>query len=234
MREGSKQALERVEREHDNLRAALERLEALGELQLALRIAGAIADVWYHRGHVAEGRRRLEHLLRADESPTAVRGKALNGASRLAVVAGDVSIAKQRAEEGLALNRRLGSASGVADSLWRLSYALALEHDYASAQELLRECIGLYGDLGEEHAAIEAVRDLAWTYEEIGDPARARELYEDGLRRARAQANTRMEARLLGGLAVVAIDEGRLDEARLSPGGELPHVSGARRSPGNR
>src|SRR6185436_20023661 len=69
--------------------------------------------------------------------------------------------------------------------------------------------------LGEEHAAIEAVRDLAWTYEEIGDSARARELYQDGLRRARAQANTRLEARLLGGLAVVAIDEGRLGEARL-------------------
>ena len=60
LREGSKESLDRLEHEHDNLRAALERLEALGELQLALRIAGAISDVWYHRGHVAEGRRRLE------------------------------------------------------------------------------------------------------------------------------------------------------------------------------
>jgi predicted ATPase/class 3 adenylate cyclase len=214
VREGSKEWLDRLEQEHDNLRAALERLETLGELQLALRIAGAMSDVWYHRGHVAEGRRRLESLLLSDERPTAVRGKALNGASRLAVVAGDVSIARQRAEEGLELNRRLGSALGTADSLWRLSYALAAASDFASAQQLLLECIPLYGDLGEEHAAIEAVRDLAWTYEEIGDLARARALYEDGLRRARAQANTRLEARLLGGLAIVAVDDGRVEEAR--------------------
>ena len=214
VREGSKEWLDRLEQEHDNLRAALERLEALGELQLALRIAGAMSDVWYHRGHVAEGRRRLESLLLSDDRPTAARGKALNGASRLAVVAGDVSIARQRAEEGLALNRRLENALGTADSLWRLSYALAADGDFANAQRLLLECIPLYGDLGEEHAAIEAVRDLAWTNEEIGDLSRARELYEDGLLRARAQDNTRLEARLLGGLAVVAVDEGRAEEAR--------------------
>ena len=214
LREGSKEWLDRLEREHDNLRAALERLESLGELELALRIAGAMSDVWYHRGHVAEGRRRLESLLRSDDRPTAARGKALNGASRLAVVAGDVAIARKRAEEGLALNRQLGSASSTADSLWRLSYALAADHDFARAQELLLECISLYGDLGEEHAAIEALRDLAWTYEEIGDLAQARVLYEDGLRRARAQANPRLEARLLGGLAIVAVDEGRPEDAR--------------------
>ncbi len=214
VREGSKRWLDRLEQEHDNLRAALERLEALGELQLALRIAGAMADLWYHRGHVAEGRRRLESLLLRDERGTPARGKALNGASRLAVVAGDVSIARQRAEEGLELNRRLENELGTADSLWRLSYALAADRDFASAQRLLLECIPLYGDLGEEHAAIEAVRDLAWTYEEIGDLARARALYEDGLQRARAQANTRLEARLLGGLAIVAVDDGRVEEAR--------------------
>jgi predicted ATPase/class 3 adenylate cyclase len=214
VREGSKEWLDRLEREHDNLRIALERLEALGELELALRIAGAMADLWYHRGHVAEGRRRLETLLLSDDRPTAARGKALNGASRLAVVAGDVAIARQRAEEGLALNRQIGSAAGTADSLWRLSYALAADRDFARAQELLLECIPLYGELGEEHAAVEAVRDLAWTYEEIGDLARARELYEDGLRRARGQANMRLEARLLGGLAIVAVDDGRVEEAR--------------------
>ena len=214
VRAGSKRWLDRLEQEHDNLRAALERLEALGELQLALRIAGAMADLWYHRGHVAEGRRRLESLLLRDERGTAARGKALNGASRLAVVAGDVSVARQRAEEGLELNRRLENELGTADSLWRLSYALAADRDFASAQRLLLECIPLYGDLGEEHAAIEAVRDLAWTYEEIGDLARARALYEDGLQRARAQANTRLEARLLGGLAIVAVDDGRVEEAR--------------------
>jgi predicted ATPase/class 3 adenylate cyclase len=214
VREASGEWLDRLEREHDNLRAALEHLGAVGETQLALRLAGALADVWYHRGHVAEGRRRLETLLGADALPTAARAKALNGASRLAVVAGEVARARQRAEEGLALNRQLENPLGTADSLWRLSYALAAQREFARAQQLLLECIRLYGELGEEHAAIEAVRDLAWTYEEIGDLPRARRLYEDGLRRARALADERLEARLLGGLAIVAVDEGRVDDAR--------------------
>ena len=204
LRQGSKEVLDVVEREHDNIRAALELFEASGELELALRLAGSTAEVWYHRGHVAEGRRRLESLLRNDERPTAARGKALNAASRLAVVAGAVPLARRRAEEGLALNRQLGNELGTADSLWRLSYAVAAGSDFARSQELLDECIPVYGELGEEHAAIEAVRDLAWTYEEVGDLPRARALYEDGLRRARALADKRLEARLLGGLAVVA------------------------------
>ena len=149
-----------------------------------------------------------------DERATAARGKALNGASRLAVVAGDVSIARQRAEEGLALNRRLGNELGAADSLWRLSYALAADRDFASAQQLLLECIPLYGDLGEEHAAIEAVRDLAWTYEEIGDLARARSSVRGRASPCACAGNTRLEARLLGGLAIVAVDDGRVEEAR--------------------
>ena len=49
-------------------------------------------------------------------------------------------------------------------------------------------------------------------------------LYEDGLRRARAQANPRLEARLLGGLAIVAVDEGRGRGGALPAEGELPDV----------
>src|SRR5207247_8882846 len=90
--------LNRLEREHDNLRVALDRLEASGETQLALQLAGALAGFWFMRGHLAEGERRLEGALRADERPTAARAKALNGASLLAA---DAATARLRAENGL-------------------------------------------------------------------------------------------------------------------------------------
>src|SRR5205823_3402896 len=67
LRGSPKEWLGRLEREHDNLRSALDGLEAAGETQPALRLAGALFRFWYLRGHFPEGRTRLERLLAADE-----------------------------------------------------------------------------------------------------------------------------------------------------------------------
>ena len=69
--------LDRLEREHDNFRAALDRLEAVGRRRdLALRLAAALWRFWYLKGHLAEGRQRLECVLLTDGRPTAARAKA--------------------------------------------------------------------------------------------------------------------------------------------------------------
>ena len=47
--------LDRLERDHDNLRAALEWLEHAGEIELALRLGGAVWEFWCLRNHAAEG-----------------------------------------------------------------------------------------------------------------------------------------------------------------------------------
>src|SRR5262249_10399152 len=65
--------LDRLELEHDNFRAALDRLHASGEHELALRLAAALWRFWQMRWHRAEGERCLEDALAADERPTAAR-----------------------------------------------------------------------------------------------------------------------------------------------------------------
>ncbi|HLA23823.1 MAG TPA: hypothetical protein VJ206_00365, partial [bacterium] len=125
-----------LEREHDNLRAALDRLEGSGDSERALRLAGAVSRFWYLKSHMAEGRRRLEGVLRVDERPTAARAKALNGATAMAFNVGDLSAARLRAEEALALHRTLGEAWGTANSVLLLGNVAAEERDFAGARQL--------------------------------------------------------------------------------------------------
>ena len=202
--------LNRLEREHANFRAALDRLEASGDSETALRLAAALWRFWYLKGHLAEGRRRLESILPTDERPTAARAKALNGAAVMAVNTGDSQAAKLRAEEALALHRRLGDAWGAAYSVFMLG---AVEDDAVRARQLYEESVRVFRAHGDEHSALLATRNLAAIYAYLGDGERARALYEDNLGRARATHNDRMEASTLGTLAIIALDEGRVEDA---------------------
>ena len=199
---------DRLEREHDNLRAAFDWLQVSGEGELALRLAGALWRFWYMRGHLAQGRRRLESALAADERPTAARAKALNGAASAAAMAGDFTTARLRAEEGLALYHTLGDASGSALSLFMLGFAAVEEGDFKRARPLLEESVRHFDELGDEHYLGVAKFNLAWAYDELGDRESARALTEDNLRRARTRRDARMEAFSLESLAAYARTEG--------------------------
>ena len=82
--------LRRLDREHDDLRAALEWcLDQPGEDQAGLRIAAGLWRYWEIRGHLTEGRGWLERMLEAvgdDVSP--LRANALTGAGEPRVHAG--------------------------------------------------------------------------------------------------------------------------------------------------
>ena len=210
---GGGEWLDRLEREHDNLRAALDRLAGSGETQLVLRLAGALSDFWISRSHVVEGRRRVERALDADERPTAARAKALNGAAELASFNGYPATGALWAEKALAIHRRLEDPRGVAESLQQLGYAAGEAGDWAGAQRLLEESIQLFRDVGDEHWALWTTRTLAWTYAESGDLDRARALYEDDLRRARTLGTKSLESVLLGSLAWLAVSDGRVQDA---------------------
>jgi predicted ATPase/class 3 adenylate cyclase len=205
--------LDRLEGEHDNMRAALDRLEAASESQLALQLAGALYRYWYMRGHLGEGWRRLDHLLRADERPTAARARALVGSAVMAANGEDLATGRFRAEEALALHRTLGDAWGAAYSVFMLAMIATEESDWAKAKPLFEESLGAFRELGDEHYTFLATDGLAWTYGELGDPERRRTLHEDVLQRARAQSDEAVVALQLDNLATLARDEGRLQDA---------------------
>ena len=205
--------LDRLERDHANLRAALDWFEASVESGEALRLAAALWRFWDLRGHLVEGRRRLESALRADQRPTAARAKALGGAADMALTNGDVATGGVWAEEALELHRTLGDAWGIAFSLLMFAYAVGQRGDWVRAQQLYDESAQRFRALGDEHYAGRATRSLAWAHYEAGDLEGARAVNEENLRHARAIDDKLLEGVALVSIADCAVEEDRFEEA---------------------
>jgi len=148
---------ERVQREHDNLRAALARAEPL----VALRIAAALGFFWYTHGHSAEGAAHLERALAAapDASP-ALRGRALQALGILRSLRGD-----ERAEatfrEALELFRAAGDEERVPVALNSLGAMARERGDAAGARAAFEEAIELYRARGDRHRLADSLSNLA-------------------------------------------------------------------------
>jgi predicted ATPase/class 3 adenylate cyclase len=201
--------LQRLQQEHDNLRAALDRAEKTGETQFAQTLSGALTRFWMSTGQSAEGRRRLESVLAADQRPTPARAKALTGASMLAL---DAETARDRGEEAVALHRELDNAGGTAAALLALGSAYA-QTDLERAREFYELSARGFLEVGDEHSALIVNRGLAWVYISLGERERGRALHEENLRLARTLSNERIEAITLGALAMFAVEEGNVEQA---------------------
>ncbi|HEY8778031.1 MAG TPA: hypothetical protein VIM33_16335, partial [Gaiellaceae bacterium] len=207
--------LERLEAEHDNLRAALDRFHETGDLRRALELAGALWGFWQVRGHFAEGRRRLDAALTADAIPDATRARALLGWVSLAMETVPVEQTRARAEEALRIYDSLGDMWGAAFSRWRLGGIAATERDWETARDILEQSRQEFRAAADEHHFLAVTRGVAWVNEELGDIVRYRELVEEYLAGARAIGDERLEARGVGARAWWAMEEGRLDDALL-------------------
>ena len=202
--------LDRLELEEDNLRAALDHIEARGDAALLQRLAGALWRFWYLRGRLGEGSRRLSLALAADEAATPARVKTLIGTVVMAANTGDAATATMRAEEAITVADALGDRWSTAYATFMLGN---LSPDRLSACALYEESIRTFRALGDDHSALLARRHLAFARATIGEPNEARALHEENLTRARSTGNKRMEASSLGALADYAIEEERVDDA---------------------
>jgi len=175
--------LDRLEVEHDNLRAALEWSTESAQVEIGLRLGGALWRFWETRGYLAEGRKRLGRLLAiskgSDQSKS--RMKALYAAGVLADTQGDYQVARTLFEENLAINRALGDKWGIANSLNNLGIVAVRNHDYAAARSLYQESLAVWRELGNRRAVGLSLCNLGNIAENQGDYVVACSLYEEGL-----------------------------------------------------
>src|SRR5215217_3899567 len=118
----------------DNLRAALDLFAKSGAAAESAQLAGALWHFWWIRGHLSEGRERLQRALDmsdGDGVPPTVRARALDGAGVLAEAQGDVARAARFHDEALTLWQTAGDRIGQARSLENLG--LIELHDRGNA-----------------------------------------------------------------------------------------------------
>ncbi len=209
---GSRQRewLDRLDAEHDNLRAALEwsRTEA-GGAEVGLRLAGALWWFWYMHGHWSEGRRWLDDLL-ARSSPVSVSAlpKVIEGAAAFAWRQDDYGRATALGEKGLALCRELGAKEGITRFLFHLGMVALRQGDYGRATTLFEESLTLGRELGDKWAIGVALVFLGVVAGARGDYERAAAIYTESLALSRQVGDKWLIALPLRGLAIVAFRRG--------------------------
>lgn len=180
-------ALNRLERDHDNLRAALTWFESIGDTQGALRLAGALWEFWCLRSHFNEGYARLEHLLTLDQTPSRARADALTGATHLSTGAAvDVARVRAQATEALSLQQQFGTEWDIVFAEHQYAQIFGEEGDFAALLTHMSAVVDRWREVGDEHRELQAMRVVAWAYQELGERSRSRETHEEILRRARA------------------------------------------------
>lgn len=145
---------DRIEREHDNIRAALDWSYAEGELELGFRIAGTVWEFWMNRNHWGEGQAQAERFLnRTDASVLpALRAKVLHTAGVCAFYIGRHTTALTWLWECEAISRKLGTEGKypLALALTAQGYTFSSLQDPEALQICGKEILALGHDLKDE------------------------------------------------------------------------------------
>ncbi len=194
--------LERLEREHDNLRAALQWALEGGKAEMALRLGTALERFWVVRGHRNQGLAFLERALAGSAGvATSVRAKALLAAARLAFIQSHYDRGEVLAQESLALFRGLGDRRGIALSLDRLGMAAWRRGDFRAAGVLMEEDLALFREVGDQDRVAWSLFTLGLLNNKQGEYTRACALFEESLTLFRKLGNKRGIAASLTQLA---------------------------------
>jgi predicted ATPase/class 3 adenylate cyclase len=174
--------LDAVERDHDNIRAALRWAIDRHAAEPAVYLAGRVAKYWSARGAVVEGRAWLDAALSIEpvvESPA--RAAALMRAGNMAWQQADSDSARLLIEGGLRLARALNEPSIVASCLAQLGWIAESQGQTDQAVAYLEDSLASARQGGDRRAMAVAQHNLGCCWLAMGDVGRAQPALEQSL-----------------------------------------------------
>jgi len=210
---GKLEALETLDRERDNLHAAMD-WALSSHSDLALPLAAQLRHYWLIRGNLRQGLDWLEQALaRATTTRSPTRTSALAGAALLARLLGDFTRAERLADEGVKLGREVGPPWALAVSLNVLTTLAARVGDFDRARSRCHESVAVARSAGDVRLEALAYFMLAEGNLHGGRYADVRDVGGHALELARAAGDREVIAIVLARLGMAAAHERRLDEA---------------------
>ncbi len=174
--------MERIDREQDNLRAALSWALDRNDAETAQGLASELARFWVVLGSIGEGRVWLDRTVALD-APVAppTRAAALYWAADFAVLLNALDRARALASEALDVARGAGDRRGEAMALRELGVVAQCEGSLESAQPLMEAAFAQFAELGERVWQGIVLRDLGIVAGQLGDHDRAKVYHQEGL-----------------------------------------------------
>jgi predicted ATPase/class 3 adenylate cyclase len=204
--------VERLERDHSNLRAAIDHLIE-HEPERAVQMAGNLEWFWVVRGYAAEGGTRLAKALESVPAHSPSRGRALAAAGQIALHAGRPVEALPLLLQALELAREEGDDRGRVLALTHLGWAYEATGDRVKASVSHQEAVAIAQAADDAWTLGLALNNYAIMIARAGEVDRARTLLDESLLLARQTGEPRAIALAANNLTQIALDAGDLEQA---------------------
>jgi predicted ATPase/class 3 adenylate cyclase len=172
--------LDRLEIEHDNLRAALHWAHEQSDPHKELVLVGALAYFWSTRGHINEGLRWIRGVLeRSQGLRTCDRAKVLSGAGLLARARGDYEEASELLEENLSLYAELGDDVGRAETIKDRANIEIDRGNTEAGGKLYEDALVIFREMRNVAGIAQVLNNLGVVAQASGNPELALERYRE-------------------------------------------------------
>jgi predicted ATPase/class 3 adenylate cyclase len=173
--------LDRMELEHDNLRAALE-WSLYNNVEMGLQTASSLTWFWVLRGHALEGFQQMEKLLAASLlEPSPLHARALTWAGWLALFTRHEERGITLSEASLRMSQEVGDMEGLAFSYLNLAVVPYQHGDHDRARPLAEEGLALFEKVGIQWGVRQALGIVGYINQAQGNHERALAIYQKSL-----------------------------------------------------
>jgi predicted ATPase/DNA-binding CsgD family transcriptional regulator len=174
--------LARLEREHDNLRAAMRWLLQEGETETAVQFAWVLWLFWWYHGYQGEGRRYAEEILEREKVLGAeARARAIYVRAAVSYGLESMDLTMRLCEESASLFRQVGDKSGLAVTLGVQGITALQQGDLQGARAIFEEGLELFREVGDRWGIVSTLAHLGIIPFSTGDNAAAVGYFEEAV-----------------------------------------------------